>query len=397
MKKIGPGFLITAAFIGPGTVTTATLAGAQFGYQLLWALLFSVFATLVLQEMAARVGVMSGKGLSETISQQLRSPLLRKVAMLLIVLAIGIGNAAYEAGNLTGSAIGMVNLLGGELEYWALAIGFVAMAILVIGKFEFLKLILTLMVLLMSLVFLVTLFFSEPQWLSMLKAVINPVIPDSSLVTIMALIGTTVVPYNLFLHASLAAKFSPNAEKSERISTLSRDSRLSISIGGLVTLAIVATAASTFFATQMQPNISNISEQLRPLLGDFAPAFFAIGLFAAGITSAITAPLAASYAVCGAMNWSSDMEDKKFKLIWMSILVLGTGLCFLGIKPLAAILLAQATNALLLPLVAIFLLWIVNKSDVMGSYKNSTMQNILGLTVVAIVIFLAGYKLGSMI
>ena len=107
IRNIGPGTLVAAAFIGPGTVTVCTKAGAQFGYALLWAMVISIIATIVLQEMSARVGIITQKGLAEIIKAQISQPVLQKVVIGLILGAIVIGNAAYEAGNISGAALGM--------------------------------------------------------------------------------------------------------------------------------------------------------------------------------------------------------------------------------------------------------------------------------------------------
>ncbi|MGB5364374.1 MAG: divalent metal cation transporter, partial [Aureibaculum sp.] len=106
-KNIGPGTLVAAAFIGPGTVTLCTLAGVNFGFTLLWAMVLSIIATIVLQEMAARLGIISQKGLSEVIRGEIKNPLARKVTIILILSAIVIGNAAYEAGNISGGILGL--------------------------------------------------------------------------------------------------------------------------------------------------------------------------------------------------------------------------------------------------------------------------------------------------
>ena len=106
LKNLGPGIVVAAAFIGPGTVTTATIAGAGFGYTLLWAILFSILATIVLQEMSARLGIVSQLGVGQAIRQKLQSPILKWFAFILVIGAILIGNAAYEAGNITGDVLG---------------------------------------------------------------------------------------------------------------------------------------------------------------------------------------------------------------------------------------------------------------------------------------------------
>ena len=114
-KNIGPGPLVAAAFIGPGTVTLCSIAGVNFGYALLWAMVLSILATIVLQEMAARLGIVSQKGLSEIIRSEIKNPVLRGFAIILILSAIVIGNAAYEAGNISGGALGMQTLFGNPI------------------------------------------------------------------------------------------------------------------------------------------------------------------------------------------------------------------------------------------------------------------------------------------
>ena len=114
-KNIGPGTLVAAAFIGPGTVTICTIAGVNFGFNLLWAMLLSVIATVVLQEMAARLGVISQKGLSEVIREEIKIPFVKHFVTLLILGAIVVGNAAYEAGNISGGILGLDTIFGRSL------------------------------------------------------------------------------------------------------------------------------------------------------------------------------------------------------------------------------------------------------------------------------------------
>ncbi|WP_373494557.1 NRAMP family divalent metal transporter, partial [Aquiflexum sp.] len=212
-KYIGPGPLVAAAFIGPGTVTVCTLAGVKFGYDLLWSLSLSIIATIVLQEMAARIGLVTQKGLAAVISQTLNKGLLRYFSLLLILMAIVLGNAAYEAGNITGGAMGadlLVNLpvltLGQlELNLLKMFIGLIALGLLMSGSYSKITGFLTVLVILMSVAFLVSAIWVRPSFISIINGFI-PGIDSSNILTIVALIGTTVVPYNLFLHSSLVAK-----------------------------------------------------------------------------------------------------------------------------------------------------------------------------------------------
>ena len=211
-KNIGPGPLIAAAFIGPGTVTVCTLAGVNFGFALLWAMALSIFATVVLQEMAARLGIVSQKGLSEVIRAEIQHPVVKILAIILILSAIVIGNAAYEAGNISGGALGMEAIVGNvfweignlKLNVMSLLIGVIAFVLLYIGNYKVLEKVFVFLVILMSLAFITTAILTKPNLVEVFKNIFIPKAPEGSILTIIALIGTTVVPYNIFLHASLA-------------------------------------------------------------------------------------------------------------------------------------------------------------------------------------------------
>ena len=383
-KKMGPGVLVAAAFIGPGTVTTCTLAGVGFGYALLWAMLFSIVATLVLQEMAARLGVVTQNGLADVIKNELRSPLLRKFMVGIILAAIVVGNTAYEGGNIGGATLGLEAIFGSELSFWyPYIIGGLAFLLLFLGNYKVLEKVFMGLVLLMSLSFLITACITRPDLGSMLKGMLVPSLPQDSILTVIALIGTTVVPYNLFLHASLVRE---KWTLKEDLKWAKFDTIISILLGGLVSMAIIIAAAA--IPAQGVQNVMDLAKGLEPLYGQAAQYFMGIGLFAAGVTSAITAPLAAAYVANSCFGWKAGLKDLKFKSVWMGILFLGVLSMSFGIKPIEIIKFAQVANGLLLPVIAVFLLWVVNRTTVMGSYKNSITQNVLGLFIILLTLLL---------
>ena len=390
-KNIGPGTLVAAAFIGPGTVTLCTLAGVNFGFNLLWAMLLSIIATIVLQEMAARLGIISQKGLSEVIREEIKSPFLKQCITILILSAVVVGNASYEAGNISGGILGLESVLGKysmviatiPINLMSLLIGFIAFILLYIGNYKFLEKALISLVLLMSVSFIATAILTKPNILAVLKGMFIPRFPERSILTIIGLVGTTVVPYNLFLHASLVKE---RWHKKEDLSFARKDTIISIILGGLVSMAIIISAAA--IKTTDISNAADLAKGLAPLYGDFATYFMALGLFAAGITSAITAPLAAAYVAKGCLGWSGGLKSKKFRFVWFAILFLGVLFSSIGIKPIEIIKFAQVANGILLPIIAGILLWIVNKKSVLGNFVNSKTQNILGVLILVITIFL---------
>lgn len=393
-KYVGPSTLVAAAFIGPGTVTVCTLAGVRSGYMLLWALLFSMIATIVLQEMTGRLGIVSRKGFGEAIREEFKNPILRYVGILLVLGAVVVGNAAYEGGNISGAVLGIESLYGGmEVEMggfvirlWPAVIGVIAFTLLFTGSFKIISTFLVALVSLMSIVFLTTAILIQPDFSEIFKGLFIPRYTEGSLLTVVALIGTTVVPYNLFLHASSVQ------EKYTHVSQLSdfrKENAVGIITGGIISMCIVITSAAAF--NKSGGDISNAADmavQLEPLLGGWATAFMSFGLFSAGISSAITAPLAAGYAARGVFGWEHDLTDFKFRLVWILILLTGVVFSSLGFNPIQLIEFAQLANGILLPFIAVFLLYIVNRVMVLGANRNTTIQNVFGGIVVLVAIIL---------
>jgi Mn2+/Fe2+ NRAMP family transporter len=219
----------------------------------------------------------------------------------------------------------------------------------------------------------------------LLRGMFVPSLPDDprALVLAVGLIGTTVVPYNLFLHAAAVREKWSGAEW---LPAARLDLGIAIVLGGLVSMAIVTTSSVALAGGGEVASAADMAVQLEPVLGVWARVFFAAGLLAAGLTSAITAPLAAAYATAGALGWRRDLRDRKLRAVWL--LVLGAGAVFAaaGIRPVPAILFAQVANGVLLPAVAIFLLLAVNDRGRMREWRNGPIANVVGVAVVLIAI-----------
>lgn len=379
LRELGPGAMVAAAFLGPGTITTATLAGARFGVSLLWALLFGVIATLVLQEMAARLGLVTGRGLGEAIRARFRGRAGRGLAAALVVSAVVLGNAAYETGNLVGGALGLEAVVGGAVRPWAAGLGVVAFALLATGSYRLVERVLVVMVGLMSAVFLATAVLLMPALDRLLSGLFVPSLPDEGVLVVVGLVGTTVVPYNLFLHAAAVRErwSGPEDLPAARV-----DSAVSIAVGGLASMAVVITAAAA--GGGQVADAADMAVQLEPLLGRWARAFFALGLLAAGLTSAVTAPLAAAYAAAGVLGWQRELTAPRFRAVWLIVLASGVGFALAGVRPVPAILFAQVANGVLLPAVAIFLVVVVNDRESMGRWRNRAWLNVAGAIVVLV-------------
>lgn len=391
-----PAAIVAAAFIGPGTVTTCTLSGASYGYTLLWAMLFSTIATIVFQEMASRVGIVTQMGLGEALREryQHKKGILIFV-IILVIAAIFIGNIAYETGNITGGAMG-TNLVFPEISipWWSVIVGAVALALLASGSYKVVEKILMALVIIMSVVFISTAIVSQPDWGGVLKGLFVPAVPneENAWLTVAGLIGTTVVPYNIFLHCSASAQ---KWKDRSQIKTARWDAIISIGLGGIISMMIIIAAANPSLAGQEITSAGDMAKAMQPLLGDWAKYFFGIGIFSAGLTSAITAPLSAAFATSGILGWGGDMKKLRFKAIWMVVLAVGVVLAAIGLtsSPTEMIIIAQAANAVILPIIAILLTIVVNDKKLMGENRNGVVANILAIIVIGVTLFISARNL----
>ena len=392
-RDIGPGVLIAAAFIGPGTVTLCTIAGASFGYSLIWAIILSIFSTIVLQEMSLRIGLITKMNLAQVIRINIKSKFLNRLFLILIISSILIGNAAYEAGNISGASLGISAILNSQsINYIPVFIGLIAFIVLYQGDYKVLERSLVFLVLIMSISFFITAIITKPDINALINGVITPKIDSNNLTIILGLIGTTVVPYNLFLHSSLVSE-KWNSVKKLKVARF--ESFFSILIGGLVSLSIIITAASV--NNKDVNGVIDLARGLEPLYGNFAIYFLGVGLFASGITSSITAPLAAAYVAKSCFGWQDSLKSRKFRAIWIIILITGVLVSMVKINPIEIIKFAQFSNSLLLPIIAIILLWLINNKNIISNKYSYRYQNIFGFLIVIISLILGTKGLISLI
>lgn len=389
----GPGMMVSAAFIGPGTVTACTLAGANFGFALIWALVFATVTTIILQSIAVRVALVSRMGLAEAMMQTIVSPPLRWLAAALLIAALALGNAAYEAGNISGAVLGLEALNGKLADSKTLVICGIALlagALILFSKPRWVERILIAMVLFMCLSFLATFLITKPDFGAIFGGFI-PSIPDGGLLTAIALIGTTIVPYNLFLHAASARE---RWSEESGLAEAQADSAISIGIGGLISITILATAAASLFGSSKEISSAvDMAAQLDPLFGSFASATLGAGFFAAGLTSAITAPLATGYIVQEIFgNNGTKASRMPFNIGALLVILSGTFGALLNYKPVEIIFVAQIANGLLLPIIAFFLIKLANDSALLGRHVNGWKGNAAG-AIILLVTSMLGFRL----
>lgn len=379
--------IISAAFIGPGTVTTCSKSGATYGLALLWALSFSTVATILLQEAAARITIASGKSLGEAISIQYEGMWGAWIKKTLL-FAVVFGCAAYQTGNILGAVAGLSLMLNWPLPVLTLLTGICCALLLWTGSTKIIANTMGMIVAAMGIAFAWVALKTPVHALDITKASLLPSFPDGSSLLIIGLIGTTIVPYNLFLASGIG--------KGQDIKEMRFGIAIAVAIGGLISMAILI--AGTMIKGEY--SFQAIAQTMVKQSGSWAGFLFGFGLFAAGFSSAITSPFAAAITAQSLSGnpaiWS--VRGNRFRMVWG--LVLGTGLLFglMDIKPIPVIILAQAINGVLLPFVATFLvLAINNRRQISAEYRNSTLANIWILLIVMVTCYLGTYNLSKAI
>ena len=368
--------VIAAAFIGPGTVTTAATAGALFQLDLVWALLFATVSCIVLQEAAARITIGSGFTLGEAISLRFGKNKIK----VWLALSVIFGCAAYEAGNMLGAVSGLKLIFNLPAVYSTTAIFLFCGILLWYGTGRILFHFLGIIVALMGILFISAASGIGYSFMDVLMASFQPSFPQGSGLITIGLIGTTIVPYNLFLGSSIS--------KNQSVREMRIGITIAVLIGGFISLAILV--AGTAISGMM--SFDALTEALIAMKGKYAGTLFGLGLFAAGITSALTAPLASAITgktLLSSPNRSWSEKSVPYRLTWG--IVLATGILFgiSNLKPIPVIILAQAINGFLLPFVAVFLLLIVNDKKLMTPETiNKPWLNVLTLLIVWVTIFL---------
>lgn len=384
--RLGPGILITAAFIGPGTLTVCTMVGVNSGMLLLWAILFSVIITIISQNIVAKISWETKKGLAQVLLEHSKTPLKKWSLIILLISAIFFGNSAYEAGNITGAKIGLQQIIESKFfdltgfDILPLIICFLISAIYLMGGSEIIKKILLVIVVLMSFSFIFAAIITKPDFLSILNGLFIPRFNVNQLTLLLSVIGTTIVPYNLFLHSALVKNMSSVTDfKQIRMDTI-----ISVSIGGLISLCIVMVAANS--GLKSVESVSDLGISLSPIYGELSEYLISIGLFGAGLSSAITAPLAASYVVSECFDWKQ--RENRSKYIFLFVLITGTIFSSLDLNPIVIIQLAQIFNGLLLPIIGLFLLLLVTSNKLKGYFKNQILIKTCLTFIIVFYIFL---------
>jgi len=388
LAVVGPGFITANVDNDPGGILTYSNAGAKYGYTLLWTLIPTTIALIVIQEMAARMGAITGKGLSDLIREEFG---LRMTFFTMLVLSLAdFGNIASEFAGIA-SGVGIF----GVSKYISVPIGAALVwTVIVRGSYKPVERVLIVLALIYF-AYPVSAFFAKPDWGEAMK---NTLIPQFNsdpgyLVMIVGLIGTTITPWmQFYLQASIVEKGI-----TRRNYGLSRiDVIFGCIITDVIAFFIVVACAATIFHSQHRDitDVADAARALAPFAGKFATILFAVGLVNASLMSAAILPLATAYNICEGLGFESGVdrrfgEAKIFYSLYTGLIVCGAAFVLIPQMPLLkVILLSQVANGILLPFVLTFMILLINRPSLMGEYTNKFWGNLIagGTSVIMVVL-----------
>jgi NRAMP (natural resistance-associated macrophage protein)-like metal ion transporter len=390
---LGPGIITGSVDNDAGGITTYSVAGAMYGYNLIWTLIPSFIVLMVVQEMNARMGIVTGKGLSD---------LIRENAGMKITFFIFVGLLLSNIGNTTTEFAGVAGSLEifGINKYISVPVAAILVWLLVVkGTYKIAERIF-LIFSLSLLTYVVSALMSGPHWGEIGHAVIHPEFPvnTSSLAMVIALVGTTIAPWMQFYMQSSVI------EKGLKMKNF-KYTMIDITVGCVVTV-VVAFFIMVACGSTLHPNGVQINEAkdaalaLKPLAGKLASHVFAFGLFVASVFSATILPLATAFYVSEAFGFEAGIdkkwdEAKEFYTLYTGILVISATIILIPNAPLIKISIwSQVLNGVLLPVVLVSMILLINNRKIMGTYVNKVYQNIIGW---GAVIVLTGLSLALLI
>ncbi len=385
---IGPGLITSNVDNDAGGIYSYSLAGAQFGYLLLWTIIPMTVILYVTEEMAARMGVVTGKGLSDLIREEFG--FRTTFFLMLAVMAVALGNVMAEFAGVAASAE-----LFGVPRHVAVPLAALLVWLLVLrGSYRLVERVF-LVGCLFYVAYILSAVLAEPDWMKAAYHSVRPVIEWklSYLVMLLALLGSTVAPWqHFYLQSSVVEKRIPRERYWE--------TRADVLVGSITCMAVVFCIIVACAATLNKSGITQIqdaaeaAQALRPLAGEYASALFAFGLLNASLFAASILPLSTAYVICEGIGVEAGL-DKSFRdapiFYWLytALIAVGAGLILLPHTPLLRILvLSQVVNSFLLPVVLIFMLILVNRVDLMGEWRNSKPRNVVAWGTVILVIVL---------
>ncbi len=388
LKYIGPGLLVTVGFIDPGNWASNVAAGSSFGYTLLWMVTLSTIMLIILQHNVAHLGIVSGKCLSEAITEKISKPVGRTILTTAMLASVSTSLA-----EILGAAIALEMLFNVPIKIGAAVSTLFIMLMIYTNSYKKIEKWIIGFVSIIGFSFLYELSVAPIEWNLAAKGWVTPAIPEGSILIIMSVLGAVVMPHNLFLHSEIIQSRQWNLQDETVIKRQLKfefaDTIFSMIVGWAINSAMIILAASTFFAHSINVDeLQQAQNMLIPLLGKGAGIVFAIALLFAGISSSITSGMAGGTIFAGMFGEPYDIKDKHSKFGVLISLLFGLLIIMFIENPFQGLIYSQMMLSIQLPITIFTQIYLTSNKQLMGKYANGKFLNILLLTIGSIVTYL---------
>jgi manganese transport protein len=385
---LGPAFVASVAYMDPGNFATNIEGGARFGYELLWVLLWSNAMAILVQYLAAKLGIATGRTLPENCRAEFSRPMT-----LSLWFAAEIAAMATDLAEFLGAALGFYLLFGIPMLPAAILTGVCVMLILAIEQvgFQWLERVIMLFVGVIGVAYAIEMFLSKPPWAPIIRHVVIPEIHSGSIYIAVSMLGATVMPHVIYLHSALVlSRREPHDRHEHRHRKMELlDVLLAMNGAWLINSAMVVMAAAVFFSSGVAVHSIEAAHQtLGPLLGKFASVAFAVALLCSGLSSSTVGTMAGQVILQGFLNVRISIFLRRLVTMIPAIAVIA-----IGLDPLKTLILSQAILSFCLPFAMIPLLILTRRRDLMGSHANRPITNYLAVLSTAIILAMNAWLL----
>ena len=398
LKKVltflGPGFLVTVGFIDPGNWATNIEGGSSFGYSLLWVITLSTLMLMVIQNMAAKLGIATGKSLAVNIREGFPKPVSALLGATIVAACV-----ATDVAELLGGAIGFRLLFGFPLWLGALITVFLEVFLIIGQRYHKLERIIIGFLGIITLCYVAELFIVKPDWKEVLPAFVTPTLNRSNIYIAMAILGAVVMPHNIFLHSNVIHSREWGIDDEKKLSLIKYeriDTFTALTLGLIVNGAMIIVAAKVFHTNGVVvTSIESASETLTPLAGPLAAFLFAIALLFAGVGSSVTSSMAEVNVITGFLGKPEDPKTLLYRISTFITAIPSFIIIVSGMDTYKILIFSQVVLSIQLPFTLIPLLILCRRKPLMGAFRSRLPEFIISVLISIVVIALNVFLLYS--
>lgn len=396
LRFLGPGFIVTVGFIDPGNWATNIEGGSKFGYQLLWVITLSTFMLIIIQHMAAKLGIATGKSLAANIRENFSPPISAFLGITIVLACV-----ATDVAELIGGAIGFNLLFNFPLWLGALVTVLLEVFLIVSQRYHRLETIIIGFLAIIGICYIIEILIVKPDWAAVAPSIIIPNIDRESIYIAMGILGAVVMPHNIFLHSNVIHSRKWGISENEKLTLIKYekiDTLSAMLMGWVVNSAMIIVAATVFFNNNvLVDSIEQASATLKPLAGPLAGLLFAIALVFAGVGSSITSSMAEVNVITGFLGKPEDPRTLLYKLSVFITAIPSFLIIVLSLDTFHVLIFSQVVLSVQLPFTLIPLLMLCRNKSLMGNLRSNAKEFITALIISLIVISLNIYLLYSLI